>query len=72
MAAVAQRIRRTRLKYDHKRTRKLLGEMSNLDLTPKTHVVNESAQERQRALSLFESPGAYLAKEWRNRLIWRL
>src|SRR5437867_614454 len=33
-------------------------------------MVNESAQERQRALSLFESPGAYLAKEWRNRLIW--
>ena len=33
-------------------------------------MVNESAQQRQRALSLFESPGAYLAKEWRNRLIW--
>jgi len=33
-------------------------------------MVNESAQERQRALSLFESPGAYLTKEWRNRLIW--
>src|SRR5438477_12004433 len=33
-------------------------------------MVNESAQDRQRALSLFESPGAYLAKEWRNRLIW--
>jgi adenine-specific DNA-methyltransferase len=33
-------------------------------------MVNESAQERQRALSLFESPSAYLAKEWRNRLIW--
>ncbi|MEY2536997.1 MAG: adenine-specific DNA-methyltransferase [Verrucomicrobiota bacterium] len=33
-------------------------------------MVNESVQERQRALSLFESPGAYLAKEWRNRLIW--
>jgi DNA modification methylase len=32
--------------------------------------VNESAQDRQRALSLFESPGAYHAKEWRNRLIW--
>jgi adenine-specific DNA-methyltransferase len=32
--------------------------------------VNESAQDRQKALSLFESPGAYLAKEWRNRLIW--
>src|SRR6266540_91298 len=33
-------------------------------------MVNESVQERQKALSLFESPGAYLAKEWRNRLIW--
>lgn len=33
-------------------------------------MVNESSQERQKALSLFESPGAYLAKEWRNRLIW--
>ena len=33
-------------------------------------MVNESAQDRQKALSLFESPGAYLAKEWRNRLIW--
>lgn len=33
-------------------------------------MVNESAQERQKALSLFESPGAYLAKEWRNRVIW--
>src|SRR5438876_4470524 len=33
-------------------------------------MVNESAQERQKALSLFESPGAYLVKEWRNRLIW--
>lgn len=33
-------------------------------------MVNESAQERQKALSLFESPGAYLAKAWRNRLIW--
>jgi adenine-specific DNA-methyltransferase len=31
--------------------------------------VNESAQDRQKALSLFE-PGAYHAKEWRNRLIW--
>src|SRR6266481_4270302 len=31
--------------------------------------VNESAQDRQKALSLFESPGAY-GKEWRNRLIW--
>src|SRR6266705_7144622 len=33
-------------------------------------MVNESARDRQKALSLFESPGAYLAKEWRNRLIW--
>src|SRR5438132_6067858 len=33
-------------------------------------MVNESAQDRQKALSLFESPGAYGAKEWRNRLIW--
>src|SRR5713101_873291 len=33
-------------------------------------MVNESAQERQKALSLFESPSAYVAKEWRNRLIW--
>ncbi len=33
-------------------------------------MVNESAQDRQKALSLFESPGAYLAKEWRNQLIW--
>src|ERR1700730_13891164 len=33
-------------------------------------MVNDSAQERQKALSLFELPGAYLAKEWRNRLIW--
>jgi len=24
----------------------------------------------RRRLSLFESPSAYLAKEWRNRLIW--
>ena len=32
--------------------------------------VNESVQERQKTLSLFESPGAYLAKKWRNRLIW--
>ena len=32
-------------------------------------MVNESAQDRQKALSLFESPGAYLAKEWRNQLI---
>ena len=31
--------------------------------------VNESAQDRQKALSLFESPGTY-GKEWRNRLIW--
>ena len=33
-------------------------------------MVNESAQDRQKALSLFESSGTYLAKEWRNRLIW--
>ena len=33
-------------------------------------MVNESAQDRQKALSLFESPSAYLANEWRNRLIW--
>ena len=33
-------------------------------------MVNESAQDRQKALSLFESPGAYRAKESRNRLIW--
>ena len=31
--------------------------------------VNESVQERQRGF-LFESPAAYHAKEWRNRLIW--
>jgi len=31
--------------------------------------VNESVQDRQRNL-LLESPGAYAAKEWRNRLIW--
>ena len=31
--------------------------------------VNESVQERQRGF-LFESPAAYRAKEWRNRLIW--
>lgn len=31
--------------------------------------VNESVQERQRNL-LLEAPGAYAAKEWRNRLIW--
>src|SRR5438552_12955918 len=31
--------------------------------------VNESAQDRQKALSLFESPSAY-GKEWRNQLIW--
>jgi adenine-specific DNA-methyltransferase len=31
--------------------------------------VNESVQERQKNL-LFESPGVYAAKEWRNRLIW--
>src|SRR6478672_603501 len=32
--------------------------------------VNESAQDRQKSLSLFESPGGYDAREWRNRLIW--
>ena len=31
--------------------------------------VNESVQERQKNL-LLETPGAYGAKEWRNRLIW--
>ena len=31
--------------------------------------VNESVQERQKNL-LLEAPGAYAAKEWRNRLIW--
>src|SRR5437763_337442 len=31
--------------------------------------VNESVQERQRGF-MFESPSAYHAKEWRNRLIW--
>lgn len=31
--------------------------------------VNESVQERQKNL-LLEAPGAYGAKEWRNRLIW--
>jgi adenine specific DNA methylase Mod len=31
--------------------------------------INESVQERQRGF-LFESPAAYQAKEWRNRLIW--
>ena len=31
--------------------------------------VNESVQERQRNL-LLESPGAFAAKDWRNRLIW--
>src|SRR3989338_7229708 len=31
--------------------------------------VNESVQERQRGF-LFESPTAYLAEEWRNRLVW--
>jgi hypothetical protein len=35
-------------------------------------MVNESAQERQRALSLFESSGTYLAKEWRRRPISNL
>jgi adenine-specific DNA-methyltransferase len=33
-------------------------------------MVNESGQNRQKALSLFESSGAYRAKESRNRLIW--
>lgn len=33
-------------------------------------MVNESVQDRQKSLSLFETPSAYLAKEWRNRLIW--
>ena len=35
--------------------------------------VNETAQERQKSLSLFETPGAYGgggAGEWRNRLVW--
>ncbi|HEU4364273.1 MAG TPA: site-specific DNA-methyltransferase, partial [Candidatus Krumholzibacteria bacterium] len=32
-------------------------------------MVNETAQERQKSL-VFESPAAYYAKEWRNRLIW--
>ncbi|MFZ3376311.1 MAG: DNA methyltransferase [Chthoniobacterales bacterium] len=32
--------------------------------------VNETAQERQKSLALFEAPGAYGAGEWRNRLIW--
>src|SRR5437773_4156751 len=32
--------------------------------------VNETAQERQKSLSLFETPGVYGAGEWRNRLIW--
>jgi hypothetical protein len=32
--------------------------------------VNETAQERQKSLSLFESPGRYGEGEWRNRLIW--
>ena len=32
--------------------------------------VNETAQERQRSLSLFEIPGGYGAGEWRNRLVW--
>jgi DNA modification methylase len=31
--------------------------------------VNESVQERQKNL-LLEAPGAYAAKDWRNRLIW--
>jgi 16S rRNA G966 N2-methylase RsmD len=32
--------------------------------------VNETAQERQKSLSLFEAPGRFGAAEWRNRLIW--
>jgi adenine-specific DNA-methyltransferase len=32
--------------------------------------VNETAQERQKSLSLFESPGRSGEGEWRNRLIW--
>ena len=32
--------------------------------------VNETAQERQKSLSLFESPGRFGRGEWRNRLIW--
>jgi adenine-specific DNA-methyltransferase len=32
--------------------------------------VNETAQERQKSLSLFESPGRSGWGEWRNRLIW--
>ena len=32
--------------------------------------VNETAQERQRSLSLFEIPGGSGAGEWRNRLVW--
>jgi len=32
-------------------------------------MVNESAQDRQKALSLFESPSAYLAKEWRWQIL---
>src|SRR5260370_39617819 len=32
--------------------------------------VNETAQERQKSLSLFESPGRSGGGEWRNRLIW--
>jgi adenine specific DNA methylase Mod len=32
--------------------------------------VNETAQERQKSLSLFETPGGSGASEWRNRLVW--
>jgi adenine-specific DNA-methyltransferase len=32
--------------------------------------VNETAQERQKSLSLFESPGRSGGGEWRNHLIW--
>lgn len=32
--------------------------------------VKETAQERQKSLSLFEGRGRYGAGEWRNRLIW--
>ena len=32
--------------------------------------VNETAQERQKSLSLFETPGGSGVGEWRNRLVW--
>jgi adenine-specific DNA-methyltransferase len=32
--------------------------------------VNETVQERQKSLLLFESPGRFGGGEWRNRLIW--